>query len=84
MQQTLMQQGFDLLIYGMGTVFMFLAILVVVTSTMSSIIRRFFPEADPITLVVGQQPPQAAPASVSPQITAAIKAAIEQHRDNRR
>lgn len=79
MQQSLMQQGFDLLIYGMGTVFVFLTVLVFVTMAMSSIMRRFFPEEE-IAVVVAE--PTSAP--VSPNITAVIKAAVEQHRNKRR
>jgi|TARA_B110000014_G_C19551171_1_gene294605 oxaloacetate decarboxylase gamma subunit len=80
MQQSLMQQGFDLLIYGMGTVFVFLTVLVFVTMAMSAIMRRFFPDpVDPAVIT------EAVPvASVPPNVLAAIKAAIEQHRSKRR
>lgn len=79
MQQSLMQQGFDLLIYGMGTVFVFLTVLVIVTMAMSAIMRRFFPEEE-IAVVTAE--PVSAP--VTPNIAAAIKAAVEQHRNKRR
>jgi oxaloacetate decarboxylase gamma subunit len=80
MQQSLMQQGFDLLIYGMGTVFVFLTVLVFVTMGMSAVMRRFFP--DPVdTTVITESVPVA---SVSPSVLVAIKAAIEQHRNKRR
>lgn len=81
MQQSLMQQGFDLLIYGMGTVFVFLTVLVFVTMAMSAIMRRFFPDEE-IAVVVAE--PTSSSASVSPNITAVIKAAVEQHRNKRR
>lgn len=79
MQQSLMQQGFDLLVYGMGTVFVFLTVLVFVTMAMSSIMRRFFPDEE---IAVAVAEPVSTP--VSPNIAAAIKAAVEQHRNKRR
>lgn len=36
--------GFSLMVLGMGTVFVFLTLLVISTSLMSSIVGRFFPE----------------------------------------
>ena len=76
MQQTLMQQGVDLLIYGMGTVFVFLTVLVFITMLMSAVVRRFFPDTEDANVVCGSAPA----AQVSPRIMAAIKAAIKQHR----
>lgn len=40
--QPLLQQGLDLMIFGMGTVFIFLAVLVAVTTLVSVVIRYFF------------------------------------------
>jgi len=76
MQQTLMQQGVDLLIYGMGTVFVFLTVLVFITLIMSAIVRRFFPDVNDSNVVCGG----ASASQVPPRIMAAIKAAIKQHR----
>jgi len=42
--QPLLQQGLDLMIFGMGTVFIFLAVLVAMTTLVSIIIRHFFPD----------------------------------------
>ena len=44
MQSTLIQQGLDLMLFGMGTVFVFLALLVVGTMIMSTIVEKFFSE----------------------------------------
>ncbi|MEH6469584.1 MAG: OadG family transporter subunit [Porticoccus sp.] len=44
MTDPLLQQGLDLMIYGMSTVFLFLTLLVLVTMTASAIIGRLFPE----------------------------------------
>jgi oxaloacetate decarboxylase gamma subunit len=45
----LLTEGFTLLIMGMGTVFVFLTILVIGTTIMSKVINRFFglPEPEP-------------------------------------
>lgn len=77
MQDTLMQQGIDLMLFGMGSVCVFLTLLVIVTGLMSSIIGRFFPEA-----VVPLVPSRAsAQGSVNdPKLVAIIQAAIDKHR----
>lgn len=80
MQESLINQGFDLMLYGMGTVVAFLAILVVATLGMSWFIRRFFPEAvEPIKAVSSDSETNLPDA----RLLAVIKAAIEQHRAKR-
>ena len=77
MQQDIMQQGIDLMIFGMGTVFVFLTVLVASMTVMSIIVQRFFPEA-PEPLAVASR----APAGVTdPKLLAIIKAAIDKHRN---
>lgn len=77
MQETIMQQGVDLMLFGMGTVFVFLTVLVIATTIMSSVVQRFFPEPEPVL----PAPKPAAPTGVTdPKLLAIIKAAIEQHR----
>ncbi|BFM11407.1 hypothetical protein R50072_15600 [Simiduia litorea] len=75
MQEEIIQQGVDLMLYGMGTVFTFLTLLVIITGIMSGLVTRFFPEAEkpvaPAPVPVGQ---------VDARTLAVIKAAIEQHR----
>ena len=44
MQPDLIQQGVSLLIYGMGTVFVFLTVLVFATKTMSLFVAKFAPQ----------------------------------------
>lgn len=46
MQETLIDQGLNLMLYGMGTVFVFLTILVFATGMMSRIVARFSSEAN--------------------------------------
>jgi len=80
MQPTLIDQGLDLMLYGMGTVFVFLTILVFATSLMSLLVNRLASNQgttnsgsnDNIATDSTQQP--------DPQVLAAIKAAISQHR----
>jgi oxaloacetate decarboxylase gamma subunit len=83
MQESLLSQGLDLMVYGMGAVFVFLALLIVVTSAMSKLVAGFFPEA-PIP-VKATKPSSRKPAGavVDPQTIQVISAAIQQHRARR-
>ncbi len=79
MRDALLQQGLDLMIYGMSTVIFFLTIMVIATTVLSWVVRRFFPEApmDAIHENAGQIQ-TAAP--VAPAIYSAIETALKQHR----
>jgi oxaloacetate decarboxylase gamma subunit len=66
MQPTLLDQGLNLMLVGMGTVFVFLTVLVGAMSLMAVVVRRLSPAA-----------PDAA---ASDEQIAAITAAIAQHR----
>lgn len=79
MQQEIMQQGFDLMLFGMGTVFVFLTVLVIATSFMSRIIERFFPEA-PAPQVSAARASAPAAGVTDPKVLAIIQDAITQHR----
>ena len=85
MQQSIMAQGADLMLFGMGAVFVFLTLLVFCTRFMSWAVNRFFPEVE--QPIVAMAPlPAAATASaedVDPKILAAIHGAIGQHRAKR-
>lgn len=79
MQDNLMQQGIELMIYGMGTVFVFLAVLIVVTTTMSKIVQRFFPDApEPVLTTTPRSAPVAA--ENDEQLLAVITAAVHKYR----
>jgi len=78
MEVDLFQQGVDLMLYGMGTVFAFLILLVGAIHLMSLIITRFFPEPVQPEAVVRMAP--AAAAAVEPRLQAVIQAAIDKHR----
>jgi len=93
MADTLMQQGTDLLLFGMGSVLVFLTMLVIAMVAMSALVRRWFPEPEPVPAknrasgAAQSSGPasQPKPASqISGKTLAIIKAAIEQHRTRRR
>ena len=75
---TLIEQGLDLMLYGMGTVFVFLTVLVIATVSMSAIIKRWLPdeEIDIPASVKGH-------AAVDDRIVSIIQAAIAKHRCRR-
>ena len=75
MQGTLIQQGIDLMIFGMGTVFVFLIALVLVIVLMSRLINKFFAVAPDTTTTDAGNPNQ-----VEPLIKKIIQSAIDQHR----
>lgn len=66
MQATILDQGITLMLVGMGTVFVFLSLLVVAMTAMAGIIKRLTPVAEQ---------------GVSDEEVAAITAAITQHRN---
>ena len=68
MQVTLMDQGLTLMLVGMGTVFVFLTLLVIAMSSMAAVIKRLTPTA---------------PEEVSDEEVAAMTAAIAQHRQKK-
>jgi len=81
MQDTLIDQGINLMLFGMGTVFVFLTILVFATTVMSKLVSRFAPVEDADTSSAPVAAPQAiTPQAASPQVINAIEKAIAQHR----
>jgi len=72
MEAELFEQGLELMLAGMGTVFVFLTCLIYATSAMSALVRRYLPE------------PAADADSVSTEEVAAITAAIARHRRDQR
>lgn len=68
MQNELLNQGLTLMLAGMGTVFVFLTVLVIAMTLMSRVLAHF------------QGPPAAA--EISDEEVAAISAAITRHRNN--
>ncbi|MGE0623142.1 MAG: OadG family protein [Pseudomonadales bacterium] len=70
MTETPIVQGLELMVAGMGTVFVFLTVLVFATSGMSALVRRFVPA------------PTTEESGVSEEEVAAITAAIHRHRNS--
>jgi len=79
MQESLIDQGLNLMLYGMGTVFVFLTILVFATKTMSALVSKFSPEQEQ-TLGAATPPQVTSSAPPSPQVLEAIKQAITSHK----
>jgi oxaloacetate decarboxylase gamma subunit len=79
-QQQLLQQGLDLMIYGMSMVFLFLIILVSVIALVSAVIVRFFPE--PVSLDAEEQPVSPA-GRLNRKLLLVLQDAIDQHRSNK-
>jgi oxaloacetate decarboxylase gamma subunit len=69
----LINAAVELMIVGMGIVYLFLALLVVTVNAMSRILRRYFPEAPPQAL-------NAVNSGADAGITAAIAAAVYRYR----
>jgi oxaloacetate decarboxylase gamma subunit len=66
-ENNLISDGIELMLFGMGTVVLFLTLLVFVTTSMSALVERFLPPPPP-------------PASTDSKLTAVISAALHQHR----
>lgn len=78
MTESIISQGLELMLFGMGTVVVFLTLLVIATSVMSALLTRYAPapEVDDIDAAV-------APASADATLLAVISAAIHKHRSRR-
>ncbi|MDR9467047.1 OadG family transporter subunit [Marinospirillum sp.] len=80
----LMAEGLNLMLLGMGFVFVFLTVLVIATTVMSKTINRFFPSPEIPTQggIKGRKASEPS-AGQSSQIVAAISAAIQLHRQRK-
>jgi len=77
MDSLLISQGLDLLLYGMGTVFTFLTLLVAITSVMSILVMKFAGD-ESVEVEAGSNQIQSQ--LVEPRIIKIIQSAIDQHR----
>jgi oxaloacetate decarboxylase gamma subunit len=91
MQGDLFAQGLELMLFGMGTVVLFLALLVVITAAMSLLVERWFPEPQPTPTAAEAlrrlRAGQAAAAAGAPseaELVAVIGAAVHCHRARKR
>lgn len=80
----LLSQGLELMLYGMGTVVLFLSLLVFATRGMSAAVLRFFPQ--PVTPAPVAKPPAADDSgeAPTPEMLAAITIAIHRHQQHQR
>lgn len=89
MQDTLLQQGLDLMLFGMGTVFVFLTLLVFITVVISFLVQQYFPDKEPLHSkmpIAGSGSTTASQQGMlpDPRTLSIIKAALKQHRKKRR
>ena len=76
----LLLEGVELMLFGIGSVFVFLVLLIVCIRMMSSVIGRF-ESAPPVQPV--SNGPAATEVDADPDLVAAIQTAIHQHRARR-
>lgn len=72
-----MSSGIELMLIGMGIVFAFLALLIIMVNLMTSVIQRFFPDAP----IIAVTPASASTSHTDAGIIAAITAAVHQYRN---
>ena len=72
-----MMQGVELMFTGMGIVFLFLVMLIGAVKLMAHLVATYLPEAAPVPSTASSA---LAVNAVTPVITAAITAAVHQHR----
>lgn len=80
-----LQQGIDLMVYGMSSVFLFLVILITVITVVSTVIDRFFFDQEPVSETrhtnLGSPLGKPIPSkTINPKLLAVIQNAIDQHR----
>ena len=80
----ILAQGVELMIYGMGTVVVFLAMLVVMTTVMSRTIARYFPQQEPSVSDALMNLRTATHPAEDPNLVAVISAAVHQFRRTRK
>lgn len=85
MQGTLMDQGLELMLFGMGTVLAFLSVLVLSILLMSWVLARYFPVSEvPSGSSVKSPPPGVSGAGTDDaNLVAVISAALHRHRSKK-
>lgn len=81
MESSLIDKGLDLMLFGMGTVFVFLTVLIFATSAMSKVITRWFPEKIVEAPARRKPAPVLGTAAVAPATLSILQAAIDKHRN---
>ena len=83
MQGDIVDQGIELMLYGMGTVVVFLTLLIATVSLMSWFLSRFFPEAEVPVARAGQARTAVSSNSGDLPLVAVITAAVHRHRSGK-
>ncbi|WP_439861826.1 OadG family protein [Pseudomonas sp. MBLB4136] len=78
----LLLEGVELMLFGMGSVFIFLVLLIFAIRLMARLLERFAAPA-PQRVATAPAPVKAALHEPEPDVLAAIQAAIHQHRARR-
>ncbi|MEA1983871.1 MAG: OadG family protein [Campylobacterota bacterium] len=76
METNLILEGFKFMGLGMGTVFLFLIVMIISMNIMSIVVHKFFPEPE-----VSAAPSSAPAQKDNKRVVAAITAAIKHHRE---
>ncbi|NOQ30631.1 MAG: pyruvate carboxylase [Helicobacteraceae bacterium] len=76
MTENLVAESLKFMVLGMGTVFMFLIIMIIVMNLQAKIVHRFFPEPEPV------EPTPTLDTSAQAKKVAAATAAIMHHRNS--
>lgn len=76
-EPSLVTQGLELMIFGMGVVFVFLTMLVYVTGFMSSLVSKYAPE-EAVPVQPARRP--APQPGIDPQLVKVLSAAVKEHR----
>lgn len=71
----LVSSGVELMLIGMGIVFLFLTMLVYAINMMSALVQHFFPEAEATETIPVKQ------AGIDQSLVAAISAAVHSYRN---
>lgn len=82
MNNKLLQDGLDMMLYGLGAVIAFLLVLVFATMIMSALMRRFFPDPE-IAELTESGVPAAASQTPDQRVLRVIKTAIARHRGDK-
>ena len=80
MDNSLIEQGFSLMLFGMGTVFVFLTLLIFATGAMSKVILNWFPEKIIKPPAPRKKAALASGTSITPTTLKVLQAAIDKHR----
>ena len=80
MESSIIDRGLDLMLFGMGTVFVFLTVLIFATTAMSAVISKWFPEKV-VEAAAPRKRAASSVAAIAPATLNILQAAIDKHRN---